>query len=125
MHPRRGRPLPTALHPRARAAPRPRRHPTTRPTTRPAPQPALRPASRFLLAHPAHCIALGFGAGRAPKGPGTIGTLWAGLAYLVLQQWLSQRQIGLLIAASTVVGWWACTTTARHLRVADPGCIVW
>ncbi|KAB7575640.1 phosphatidylglycerophosphatase A [Verminephrobacter eiseniae] len=97
----------------------------TSPMTSPAPQPALRPAWRFLLAHPAHCIALGFGAGLAPKGPGTIGTLWAWLAYLVLQQWLSQRQIGLLIAASTVVGWWACTTTARHLRVADPGCIVW
>src|SRR6218665_2660911 len=83
----------------------PRPDPMTSPMTSPAPQPALRPAWRFLLAHPAHCIALGFGAGLAPKGPGTIGTLWAWLAYLVLQQWLSQRQIGLLIAASTVVGW--------------------
>ena len=78
-----------------------------------------------MLAHPAHFMALGFGAGLAPKAPGTVGTLWAWLAYLVLQQWLTPSQIGWLIVASTVVGWWACTVTARALRVADPGAIVW
>jgi phosphatidylglycerophosphatase A len=26
---------------------------------------------------------------------------------------------------STVVGWWACTVTARDLGIADPGAIVW
>ena len=92
------------------------------------PQPSLaplRPSVRFMLSHPAHFMALGFGAGLAPKAPGTVGTLWAWLAYLALQQWLTPRQMGLLIAISTVVGWWACTTTARHMRVADPGSIVW
>ena len=92
------------------------------------PQPSLaplRPSVRFMLSHPAHFMALGFGAGLAPKAPGTVGTLWAWLAYLMLQQWLNPRQMGLLIAISTVVGWWACTTTARHMRVADPGSIVW
>ena len=38
---------------------------------------------------------------------------------------VADHAMGLLIAASTVVGWWACTTTARHMRVADPGSIVW
>ena len=33
--------------------------------------------------------------------------------------------MGLLIAASAAVGWWACTLTAKHLHVADPGSIVW
>jgi len=33
--------------------------------------------------------------------------------------------MGVLIAASTLVGWWACTLTAQHLGVADPGAIVW
>ena len=92
------------------------------------PQPSLaplRPSVRFMLSHPAHFMALGFGAGLAPKAPGTVGTLWAWLAYLVLQQWLNPRHMGLLIVVSTVVGWWACTTTARHMRVADPGSIVW
>ena len=91
----------------------------------PAALPPLRPNVRFLLAHPAHFIALGFGAGLSRIAPGTVGTLWAWLSYLALQQWLSPLQMGLLIAASTVVGWWACTTTARHMRVADPGSIVW
>lgn len=84
-----------------------------------------RPGVRFLLAHPAHFIALGFGAGLSPKAPGTVGTLWAWLAFIALQPWLSPAAMGLLIGASTLVGWWACTTTARNMRVADPGSIVW
>jgi len=86
---------------------------------------ALRPTVRFLLAHPAHFIALGFGAGLSRKAPGTVGTLWAWLAYLVLQPWMPPWRMGLLIAGGTLVGWWACTTAARNLRVADPGSIVW
>ncbi|HTH11865.1 MAG TPA: phosphatidylglycerophosphatase A [Acidovorax sp.] len=92
-----------------------------------SPSPSVaRPNVRFLLAHPAHFIALGFGAGLSRVAPGTVGTAWAWLAYLVLQHWLpSPLHMGLLIAASTVVGWWACTTTARDMAVADPGSIVW
>jgi phosphatidylglycerophosphatase A len=29
------------------------------------------------------------------------------------------------IVAGVLLGWWACTVTARHLRVSDPGAIVW
>ena len=87
--------------------------------------PSLRPGPRFLLAHPAHCIALGFGAGLSPKAPGTVGTLWAWLAYLLLQHLLLPAGIGVVIAVSIPLGWWACTLTARHLGVADPGCVVW
>jgi phosphatidylglycerophosphatase A len=78
-----------------------------------------------MLAHPAHAIALGFGSGLSPKAPGTVGTLWAWLAWLVLSVWLSPLQLGVLIAGSTLLGWWACTVTAGHLRVLDPGNIVW
>lgn len=88
-------------------------------------QPPRKPDSRFLLSHPAHFIALGFGSGLSPVAPGTAGTLWAWLAYLVLQNWLSPAGMGWLIAASLVVGWWACTVAATHMRVADPGSIVW
>jgi phosphatidylglycerophosphatase A len=84
-----------------------------------------RPSLRFMLAHPAHLIALGFGAGLSPVAPGTAGTLWAWLAWLLLAQWLTPGELGLLIAISLPVGWWACTVTARHLRVLDPGNIVW
>ena len=88
----------------------------------PAPR---RPSTAFMLAHPAHCVALGFGAGLAPKAPGTSGTLWAWLAWLVLQNHLSVTAQGVLIAASVLLGWWACTVTAKNLGVSDPGCIVW
>ena len=86
---------------------------------------ARRPTVRFMLAHPAHLIALGFGSGLSPKAPGTVGTLWAWLAWLVLSLWLNPLQLGVLIGAGTVVGWWACTVTADHLGVLDPGNIVW
>jgi phosphatidylglycerophosphatase A len=78
-----------------------------------------------MLAHPAHAIALGFGSGLAPFAPGTVGTLWGWVAFLVLQPMLSSAQMGGLIAASCVVGWWACRRTAKDLGVMDPGCIVW
>jgi len=80
---------------------------------------------RFLLDHPAHLIALGFGAGLSRFAPGTVGTLWGWAAFLIIQPWLTPMEMGLLIAVSLLVGWWACTVCARHMGVADPGAIVW
>ncbi|MBC7215110.1 MAG: phosphatidylglycerophosphatase A [Burkholderiaceae bacterium] len=97
----------------------------SKPSSTPPPRRPLRPGVGFLLLHPAHFLALGAGAGLSRIAPGTVGTLWAWLSYLVLQQWLSPLQIGLLIAAGAVLGWWACTLTARHLGVADPPAVVW
>jgi phosphatidylglycerophosphatase A len=80
---------------------------------------------RFLMSHPAHFIALGAGSGLSRLAPGTVGTLWAWAVFLLLQIWLTPLQMGLLIAAFTLIGWWACTVTAQHMGVADPGAIVW
>jgi phosphatidylglycerophosphatase A len=96
--------------------------PVLNPPIQPA---ATRPTLRFMLSHPAHPIALGFGSGLAPVAPGTAGTLWAWVAWLVLARWLTPLELGLLIAVSLPVGWWACTVTANHMRVLDPGSIVW
>lgn len=85
----------------------------------------LAPTTRFMLSHPAHVLALGFGSGLSPSAPGTAGTLWAWLVFVLLQPLLNDVQWGLVIAASVPLGWWACTVTARHLRVLDPGSIVW
>ena len=85
----------------------------------------IRPTAKFLLAHPAHFMALGFGAGLSPVAPGTAGTLLAWLSFLVLQRWLSPADIGWLIAVSIPLGWSVCTVTARNMRVLDPGSIVW
>ena len=89
------------------------------------PAPLVRPNLRFMLAHPAHLIALGFGSGLGRLAPGTVGTLWAWLAFLVMQIWLTETGLGLVIALSALVGWWACTVTAEHMGVADSGHIVW
>jgi phosphatidylglycerophosphatase A len=79
----------------------------------------------FLLRHPAHWLALGFGSGLAPKAAGTVGTLWAWVAFVALDPWLDDRGWALLLVAGFWVGWWACTRTAQHLGVGDPGAIVW
>jgi len=83
------------------------------------------PTGRFMMAHPAHVLALGFGSGLSPKAPGTVGTVWAWATFVLLQHHLDDLQWGGLILASVLVGWWACTLTARHMRVMDPGSIVW
>ncbi|MDB5817462.1 MAG: phosphatidylglycerophosphatase [Rhizobacter sp.] len=84
-----------------------------------------RPDARFLVGHPAHWLALGFGSGLSPKAPGTVGTLWAWLSFLVIDRWLDDAQWALLLAASLVVGVWACTLAARHLGQSDPSSVVW
>jgi phosphatidylglycerophosphatase A len=94
----------------------------------PAPDGALPPrraSVAFMLSHPAHVIALGFGSGLAPVAPGTWDTAWAWMVFLLLREWLSPAQMGELIAVSLPLGWWACTVTARNLRVADPSAVVW
>lgn len=87
--------------------------------------PSSRASAAFLLRHPAHCIALGFGSGLSPRAPGTVGTLWAWVAFVVLDRWLGPAQWALVIAAGLAVGTWACTRTAQHLALADPGAVVW
>lgn len=84
-----------------------------------------RASAGFLLAHPAHWFALGFGSGLAPRAPGTVGTLWAWVSFLVLDHWLSATGWAVVIALALAGGWWACTRTAQHLGSADPSAVVW
>lgn len=87
--------------------------------------PLTHPTWRFLFAHPAHFMALGAGAGLSRFAPGTAGTLWAWVAFLLLDPLLTPLSWALVIAVATLAGWWACTVTAQHMRVADSGHIVW
>lgn len=79
----------------------------------------------FAFSHPAHFIAFGFGAGLAPRAPGTAGTLlaWA-LGWLVLRHY---PPLALLACTPVLfaVGIWACDVTGRHLGVPDHGAMVW
>jgi phosphatidylglycerophosphatase A len=87
--------------------------------------PVRRPTAGFLWRHPARWFALGFGAGLSPRAPGTVGTLWAWVAFLALDGWLDDAGWGLLIAGSALLGVWACARTAADLGLDDPGAIVW
>src|SRR5690349_19444631 len=82
------------------------------------------PTLPFMLHHPAHFIALGFGAGLAPFAPGTFGTLVAIPIALVLQRYAGDAGFALAIVVLFVVGAWACAVTGRALGVPDHGSIV-
>lgn len=81
--------------------------------------------ARFLVAHPAHFIALGFGAGLAPRAPGTFGTLLALVLCWLLQLFLPPLAIAFLAIPLFFVGVWACDVAGRALGVPDAGAIVW
>ncbi len=78
-----------------------------------------------MLSHPAHILALGFGSGLSPKAPGTAGTLWGWLVFILISPYLSGAAWAVLLAVGTLVGWWACTVAARNLNTPDPGPVVW
>ena len=98
-------------------------------STDPALNPPLRGAGRkpdwrFLVAHPAHAIALGFGSGLSPVAPGTAGTLLAWLIWVELLPEMDDAMRAMLLVTAALLSWWAATVTARHLAQADPSAIV-
>jgi phosphatidylglycerophosphatase A len=84
-----------------------------------------RPTAAFLLAHPAHFIALGFGAGLSPWAPGTVGSLLAWALYPLLRTPVSEGLFLLLLATFFLAGVIACDRTAKALASGDPGAVVW
>lgn len=91
-----------------------------------APQALAVPTARFMFARVSHLIALGFGAGLSRFAPGTVGTLWAWAAFLVIEALLHPTDVAWagIIAFGTLVGWWASVRTAERSGIADPGFIV-
>ena len=85
----------------------------------------IRPDSRFLLAHPAHFVALGFGAGLAPVAPGTAGTLLAFPLFYVLALQLETLALFGVILLLFALGVWACELTGRAMGIADHSGMVW
>ena len=86
----------------------------------------MKPDLKFLLSHPAHFIALGFGSGLPPKAPGTFGSLAAlPLFWIIMQTVPDAVSVIAIIGISLFIGIWACAVTGRNLGVADHGSIVW
>src|SRR4051812_7546757 len=84
-----------------------------------------RPDARFLVSHPAHFIALGFGAGLSPVAPGTAGTLVSVALGMLLAQVVAPLAIAFAAIPLFFIGVWACEVTGRDLGVADHGSMVW
>jgi phosphatidylglycerophosphatase A len=91
--------------------------------------PAYHPSAQFMLHHPAHIIAQGFGSGLSPIMPGTMGTLFGWLSYALLTSYFpsifTPLTWGIVILVSFIIGIWACQVTGRNLGVADHGSMVW
>ena len=77
-----------------------------------------------LLRDPVHFFALGFGAGLAPRAPGTAGTLVGVLLDPVLRLLGLELRI-LVVALMFGVGVWVCGESARRLGAHDHPGIVW
>ena len=96
---------------------------------RPVPTLPIKPDADFMLAHPAHMLALGFGSGLSRIVPGTVGTLFGWLLFhAVSVRWpdaMTPPVWGVLIVVGFAIGVWACERTGRALGVPDHGAMVW
>ena len=87
--------------------------------------PVRTPDVRFLMAHPAHLIACGFGSGLSPVAPGTFGTLFGWLSFLTIERVLSGPALLVFLVFAFILGVLVCDRTGRALGVIDHGAIVW
>jgi phosphatidylglycerophosphatase A len=94
----------------------------------------LNPSFGFMKPRASRWVAFGFGAGLAPVMPGTVGTLWAWIAFLLIDSGLRtlfpealafNLAWGALLVATFVLGMWACGRTGKDLGVSDHGAMVW
>jgi len=84
-----------------------------------------RPDRSFLFAHPSHFLACGLGSGLSPWAPGTAGTLFAWVMYLLIKPQFSDGAFLVFLAVAFAIGVLACDRTGRDLGVPDHGSIVW
>lgn len=85
----------------------------------------IRPTLRFVLAHPAHFLALGFGTGLAPVAPGTVGTLLGFPIYSLLAARLAPTELLATVAGMFALGIWACGATGRAMGIPDHSAMNW
>ncbi len=84
------------------------------------------PPLKFLLNHPAHLIACGFGSGLSRFAPGTAGTLFSWATYAALRSWMPEDVgFAIFLLLAFIAGIAACQITGRALGVVDHGSIVW
>ena len=90
-----------------------------------AKQGEVTPSLRFLLAHPAHLVALGFGSGLSPVAPGTVGTVFAWAIFLAIRPWMNDFVLAGFLVIAFAGGVAAVQRTGIDLGATDHGSIVW
>lgn len=79
---------------------------------------------KSLIKRPACFVAYGFGAGLAPKAPGSFGTLVALPIYWLMQNWSLTAYIALVLVMF-IAGIWLCQKASDWLKQDDASGIVW
>jgi phosphatidylglycerophosphatase A len=82
------------------------------------------PDWRFVLGHPSHFLAFGFGVGLIPFAPGTFGTLLAFPIFGYLDSRLDTQAWVLALVALFWIGVWATGRCGRSLGAPDHGGMV-
>ncbi|MFZ6693890.1 phosphatidylglycerophosphatase A [Undibacterium sp. SXout20W] len=89
----------------------------------------IKPTAKFMLSHPAHILAQGFGSGLSRIMPGTSGTLLGWLMFdLFTQRWPAFFTVShwfAIILVGFFVGVWACHITGKNMGSPDHGSMVW
>lgn len=88
-----------------------------------------KPNARFMWSHYSHLIAMGFGSGLSPIMPGTSGTLFGWLTFVLLStRWpeiFTPLHWVMIIVVGFAIGVLACDKTGTDLGVSDHGSMVW
>jgi len=85
--------------------------------------PFPKPPAELIWSTPEHLLAFGFGAGLAPRAPGTFGTL-VGIAFFLPLLWLPWTGYVVAVLLLFAAGCFICGESARLLGVHDYGGIV-
>ena len=89
----------------------------------------IKPTVRFMLSHPSHFIAQGFGTGLSPVMPGTVGTLFAWLCFVTFNaRWpmfFTETVWAVIIVTMFILGVVVCHQTGQDLASPDDGSMVW
>jgi phosphatidylglycerophosphatase A len=82
------------------------------------------PGFKWVFSKSSRTLAFGMGSGLAPFAPGTAGTLWAWVTFLVGAYFLSTEAWLWIIGIGTLLGCWICGQVSEELGKKDFGGIV-
>ena len=93
--------------------------------TDPHPDAAFKPGAAWVFKSFPRILAFGFGSGLIRPAPGTWGTLFGWLLWVVAVTHLPDVYIGVVLVAAFALGCWACQRAGKEMGRADYGGMVW